>query len=762
MKKRSIIITIFIIIFFSLIDNVNALTGTIINTDGGTSPIALRSSAGGDLIEWIPYGSTVTVLDTNSGNTSTCNSSWYKVNYNSKVGYSCGTFIKLNTNPNTGKTTSGDNIYKKENYSEKIGADGTISCLEDTADLYIYSAPGGYFTGKRLSCGDPVTINSTSSSNGKCPYYYNITDRYGNSGYVCGAYVNTTKLSETAINYYKNNSLDDYYSFLRTKGFPESYLPYLAEIHARHPNWVFTPEKINLDFGKIIENESYNGRSLLQRSAPFNDNYLSMDINTYNILNDTFREYSTERGWYNASSEAVAFFMDPRNYLNEKYIFAFESLLYNENHDVKYVREVLNQSYWNELYSDNNVGTDVINASKEANISAMHIASRIRQEIGGISIGDPRLGGNFTYEGNLYSGFYNFYNISVYGENKIVRGMVYAMNNGWNTPYNGILGGAKFLRNGYINVNQDTVYYEKFDVSTSDGNYTHQYQQNLAAAFQETNTTYGKYVSINGYLNSAIEFTIPIYNNMPSFAVTSPSVGNPNNYLKDLKVNNETVSGFSYDAYNYEITIPAGTESIKVDATKINSGAVVTGTGTLIVDSDNKTFDIVVKAESGRTRTYTLKVNRLKAEEKDIIDISTSMNNSGVKYDDNSIFGINEKTDSNSFINNIKSVSKLNTVTIKDRDGKSKSGIFKTGDTVTINNSRESKTYTVVIYGDINGDGAIDKLDYLAVLRDYYGYSKLSGVYKLAADANHDNQIDKLDYLAVLRNFYGYAKINQG
>ena len=33
--------------------------------------------------------------------------------------------------------------------------------------------------------------------------------------------------------------------------------------------------------------------------------------------------------------------------------------------------------------------------------------------------------------------------------------------------------------------------------------------------------------------------------------------------------------------------------------------------------------------------------------------------------------------------------------------------------------------------------------------------------FKVAADANKDGNVDKLDYLAVLRDFYGYAKITQ-
>lgn len=43
---------------------------------------------------------------------------------------------------------------------------------------------------------------------------------------------------------------------------------------------------------------------------------------------------------------------------------------------------------------------------------------------------------------------------------------------GWNSPYLGIYGGSKFIYNEYCAVNQDTLYYGEFDVSTKDGDYT--------------------------------------------------------------------------------------------------------------------------------------------------------------------------------------------------------------------------------------------------------------------------------------------------
>lgn len=713
----------------------------------------------------------LTVIEKNVASNSKC-SNWYKVEHNGTTGYACGKYVSVSsndittTNPDVGKSSSADNIYIKEDYDNKINGDGTISCFEDTSDITLRSSAGsGSATGK-AKCGDIVKINSIKESSGKCGYYYNVTNQRNETGYLCGYFVNTTKLSQTALNYYSSKEdMDEYTTKLKNLKFPDSYIPYLLEIHARHPNWNFVPEFINLDFNDVVTNEAYNERNLLQ-GAYFNPNYLSMDLNTYDILNNKFKECPTEKGWYNASTEAIAFYLDPRNYLNEKYIFAFENLVYNSIHTESMVSSILSaQPFWSNVYKNHsgNVSSDLIKVCKENNVSAIHIASRIRQELGtSMTTSDPRLGGTFNYNNKNYSGYYNFFNIDVWGDNKIVRGMVYAMNNGWNTPYKALLGGSNFIRNEYVGVNQDTVYYEKFDVSTNDGHYTHQYQQNLAVAMQETNSTFSSYVSFGNYLDKTITFTIPVYNNMSTYAVTSPSLGNPNNYLKDLKVNGTTVSGFSYNDYEYDITLPAGTKSINVAATKINGNASISGDGNITIGSDKKTVNVVVTAQNGRTRTYTLNITRTQASEDDIVDISTIMNKSGVKYNDKYIFGIYENTNINSLVDNVEKVSELASASIKDKNGNTKnSGVFKTGDVVTISNSKDSVSYTVLIYGDINGDGVIDKLDYLAVLRHYYNYAKLSGVYKDAADANHDGKIDKLDYLAILRDYYGYAKISQ-
>ena len=66
-----------------------------------------------------------------------------------------------------------------------------------------------------------------------------------------------------------------------------------------------------------------------------------------------------------------------------------------------------------------------------------------------------------------------------------------------------------------------------------------------------------------------------------------------------------------------------------------------------------------------------------------------------------------------------------------------------------------------MIYGDITGDGEIDKTDCSEVLRQFYGYVNYSGVKRAALDVNRDGKIDKLDATEILRQFYGYSSINQ-
>lgn len=760
-----------ILTFISFNSNVNALTG-VVNVNDSLTLRDAPSTAGGYLTSF-SNGTTLEVLNTNAGVGNGCDSAWYQVQYGGYTGYSCGTFINLVTE-NT--STTEDDSFSIKNYSTALDADGSIMCYEDTGSLSIRDSVNGGKTGKVVDCGEKVQILETEETPNKtCPYWYKIK-RNNDEGYVCGYFVNTTKLSSTAENYYNNNeageTIESYKETLTTLKFPESYHPYLLELHARHANWNFVPEILPMTFTEAVNGESVNGRSLLQQKY-FSKGYLSAATHTYNLWNDTFSDYTGEPGYANASKEAIAYYLDPRNYLNEKYIFAFETLGYSANQDAKVVSSILvGQDFWPAVYNyytlpnaildtTGNVNDDIVHASSTIGISAVHVAARIKQEMTGVSPSNSRLGGGFTYNGGNYSNYYNFYNIKSKCSNCSSIYAGYAYENGWNTPYKGLYGGASFMYNGYIALNQDTIYYEKFDVSTNNGHYTHQYMQNLAATAQEGGTKHKGYIeALPSYLSTGITFVIPVYQEMPEYVVTAPKIGSPNNYLSDIKINDVSVSNFSYDTYNYNVYLAKNTTKVNIKAIQIISSATISGAGDIEITEDNQINRVVVTAENGKTRTYTINFVRDTIEGTTIED---AMNNSGFKYNDTYLFGINVGTNVSELIANIRNYNHSVGVVIKDKNGNQKTNdSFRTGDQVTITGTNGDKNYTVLIFGDIDGDGTIDKKDLLAVQSKVFGYTSFDNLKNSSADINKDGTVDKKDLLAVQSHVFGYSQIKQG
>lgn len=81
--------------------------------------------------------------------------------------------------------------------------------------------------------------------------------------------------------------------------------------------------------------------------------------------------------------------------------------------------------------------------------------------------------------------------------------------------------------------------------------------------------------------------------------------------------------------------------------------------------------------------------------------------------------------------------------------------IITTGTTITT----DAKTYNVVIYGDVDGDGYVDVFDAQAILRHYVfaGNYELKGLYKIASNVdNDDDELDVFDAQRILRFYVGY------
>ena len=78
-----------------------------------------------------------------------------------------------------------------------------------------------------------------------------------------------------------------------------------------------------------------------------------------------------------------------------------------------------------------------------------------------------------------------------------------------------------------------------------------------------------------------------------------------------------------------------------------------------------------------------------------------------------------------------------------------------TGDIVNISNGTETKSFRIVIYGDVNGDGLVSAVDYVKIKNYIMSSSELSGSYKLAADVNNDGTISAVDYVNIKNYILG-------
>ena len=93
----------------------------------------------------------------------------------------------------------------------------------------------------------------------------------------------------------------------------------------------------------------------------------------------------------------------------------------------------------------------------------------------------------------------------------------------------------------------------------------------------------------------------------------------------------------------------------------------------------------------------------------------------------------------------------------------SAAGLFGTGAKVVLSIPAigDLAIYKVVIFGDVNGDGAIDAYDIFTVDKAQFCNLVLDDVYKTAGDINADDSIGLADYTAIRNDVAGTAAIDQ-
>lgn len=82
-----------------------------------------------------------------------------------------------------------------------------------------------------------------------------------------------------------------------------------------------------------------------------------------------------------------------------------------------------------------------------------------------------------------------------------------------------------------------------------------------------------------------------------------------NNYLSSLSVSDGTIK-FNKSTTSYKVTVDYDVSSVKISAAAEDSKASVSGTGTYELNLYNNDLKVVVTAENGSTKTYTITVIR--------------------------------------------------------------------------------------------------------------------------------------------------------
>lgn len=489
----------------------------------------------------------------------------------------------------------------------------TGSCTADV--LNVRSGAGtGYSKTGTVSYGDSLTILSetTDSSGAK---WYKIS--CGNvTGYVSAAYVQLTSSGS------QGSSDADFESYMTKQGFPESYKPYLRTLHEQHPKWIFTAQKLGVDWNTASKEECVVGRNLVHSSALAS--WKSMEKGAYDFNGGYW--YGLDGSWVAASKEIIMYYMDPRNFLNDTYIFMFENQSYNSSYQTESgVKTILADTFMSGSYTCPDTkkkytySQTFMDAAKKSGVSPYHLASRCRNEQG-VNGAPQSLG---TVKG--YENYFNFFDIQAYATSTMTAaemGCKYAKTTNptyllpWTNQYKSIVGGSIFLGTGYITKGQDTLYLQKFDmVDGGNGLYYHQY---MTCVFGQANEAISlKNAYSQDILNSAMEFKIPVYNNMPDKLCPKPtSSGDNNNYLKSLSVSGTSISPkFDKFTASYTAKVNAEVSSVTVNANPLGKSAKVSGNGKVSLKTGENTVKVTCTAASGVKRTYTIKITRKAASQ---------------------------------------------------------------------------------------------------------------------------------------------------
>ncbi len=429
------------------------------------------------------------------------------------------------------------------------GQTGTVA----TTALNIRSGPGtSYRSMGLLSINKEINILDTVTGNDGKTWYY--MEYNGINGYVAAEFIVVSSHED-----YETDA--KFEAYLDAQGFPESYKPYLRTLHAKYPNWNFRAARTGLSWNDVLEREGKLGKSLVSSSAP--SSWKSQAAGAYDPQTGKYTSFDSG-GWAAASEKIIAYYLDPRNFINQIGIFQFLTHTYDaETQTSAGLAAVVSGTFLDAAFPETGFATyadALMEAGRTATVNPYVLASMILVEQGTSGTGKCISG---TVSG--YEGYYNYYNIGAYktaSMSAVTRGLWYASRSGsyqrpWDGHFASLLGGALFYSENYVKQNKNTLYFKKWNVmngleDVGEG----QYMTNVQGAESEAAALRKGYLSL---LDSPMIFEIPIYSGMPDAACRKPSGNNASSQPElpkeeEPKIKKEQTVTTNYTRYTRKVT----------------------------------------------------------------------------------------------------------------------------------------------------------------------------------------------------------------
>ncbi len=392
--------------------------------------------------------------------------------------------------------------------------------------------------------------------------------------------------------------------------FPASYRNQLTILHALYPNWKFEANVVPNGFKESVALEDGGFRKLV--TTNFNS-LRSMGKGYYNWSKNKF--ITSDNNKYGASTEVIAYYMDPRNFLNANDIYIFMQQSFDSGTQTKSgVEKIIKDTFLDakisnskDAYNGKTFSAVIMEAAKQSKVNPYVLASTLIQEQGRKG---STLGTGIKHKYKDKNGkqkevtVYNFFNFGASGSNKeaiLKNGAKYAYEQGWTTPSKSLIEGAKKFGSGYIAVGQDTYYYKNYNV-LEPNRIWHQYAQSVHDSLSSSRFLKTCYAD---YKDLTVTFRIPVYNDLPSKISAFPQENNNYNnyYFTSIVANGMTPE---FDKYKNEYSI---TTSGNLDVfVKLPETATFVGVRTRNLKKGTNKIPLVVQSQTGYTRTYTLTV----------------------------------------------------------------------------------------------------------------------------------------------------------